>query len=144
MTPTYPPLEWLLEYLGARMEFIQRVEEEARFVPVVGDSLSATPITLAHYSRSVDAITQFKRSCQFSWTNRISDNPKTIGALTGLHGEVFTSLYVVRLPANLGLRHRSSGHMEEYAIDRSLASGEFVRIPLKRVGEGHLRRYAAA
>jgi len=144
MTPTSLSPEWLLEYLGARKEFIHRVEEEARAAPVIGDTLSATPITLAHYSRSADVITHFNSIGQFSWTNRISDNPETIGGLTGLYGEVFTSLYIARLAVTRGLHHRGSGQMEEYRIDRSLAAGEFVRIPLKRVADGRLWHYAAA
>jgi len=135
----------LLSYSITDDAFRSAIEAAAHAAPVVGTEASAAPpVALAHYSRSAAPITAFAHNGGYSWTNRVSQDPRAIGEFTGLFGEPFHALYIIRRVDHPGLRHRGSGLMEEYAIDLALAASDFVRIPLRLASDGGVSRYVVA
>lgn len=132
-------------YSACDEAFVRALDDAAKRAPILGPSAAGTAtIALAHYSRTPTPLTAFRRSVGHSWTNRVSQDPRGIGAFTGLYGEVFHALYVIRCVDHPGLRHRGSGLMEEYAIDRALAPGDFVRLPLRLESAKGNARYVIA
>ena len=118
-------------YNTNNLEFVEIITQAIQNLPTIGDQNPSRIIHLAHYSKN-NQISSFAKNIAFSWTSRVSDDPKMIGKIIGYFDIDFSSIYLIKLGigATYKPRNYSSSFTDEYAVDRVIQGSEFIRLNL--------------
>ena len=135
-------MEEFTYYTGTE-SFIDAIKSCLDGLPILGDPSPSTIISLAHYSDNAE-INLFKKSYDFNWTRKVTDNVESLRHVIGYSSDGFRALYILKLGIGNSYRPRDhdSSLMEEYAIDLEISRANIGLVKLDYIaGES---RYAVS
>lgn len=121
-----------LQFFTHTAAFYAALQPVLQALPIVGDASPTDSLVLAHYSPD-PGITAFAKNARFSWSSGVSDDPKGIEKLIGMYSTLYQAIYLIKL--GIGSTYKPRNHnqdfMDEYAIDISLSSNDFIAVLIK-------------